>query len=770
MDFRVKRPVIRWFCLILVGVLIGICSPCYGFSGGSGIPDDPYRIATVEDLLSIDNDPNLLDKHYLLVADIDLDPNASGGQAFSQALIDANFTGCFDGNGHAIHNLIIESSDYNTGIFNFLGKGSIVENLWIENTTIYSDKYYVGGLAAKNWGTIRNCHISGKIYGFSSVGGLVGSNGHQVEIRSNSNMLSNDTLITNEEIEGVILFCSSDVNVTATKINVGVRSQNIGGIVGLNAGGIIGLCKSSGNIEGDQETGGLAGINNGLIYNCYSNCNVQGINFVGGLIGKNSGSVMMCYSTGMVSGETRLGGLIGKNKNKGSTYLSYWDIQASGLDFSSGGRGKTTEQLKNIQTFRGWGYDDVWTLDDGNDYPRLAWENTPGNLIIDTPPEYAGGTGDVNDPYKIKTAEQLLALGYYWPDFNDNFILMQNIDFNDIDPNIIVSIGIPAFPYSGIFDGNNNTISNFKYYNDLENYVGLLGNIGPNSVLKDISILNADIKGYQNTGILAGSNEGLIQNCFVSGCVDGYDYVGGLAGYNEENAVINLCSSDVDVNGISRVGGLVGQNYNATISMSDSFATVTSSGESAGGLAGTNFGNILRCFSHGLISGVYNVGGLVGMNYFFIWFPDTGMICDSYSTAIVEGDQNVGGLIGENRGTAFQSYSTGMVSGNENVGGLTGLNYKFDSFQALVQDCYWDIETSGQQSSQGGEGRTAFQMKQQDNYTNWDFVKVWDIVDNQTYPFLRWSIAGDINGNDKVDFNDLVHIAAYWLEDHTPQD
>ena len=770
MVFRAKRPVIRWFCLILAGVLIGICSPCYGFSVGSGVPDDPYQIATFEDLLLIGSDPDLLDKHYILVADIDLDPNALGGQAFSQAPINANFTGCFNGNHHTIHNLNINSDDYSVGLFRSLGKGSIVENLWIENTTIYSDKYYVGGLAAKNWGTIRKCHVSGKIYGFSSVGGLVGRNGYQVEIRSNSNMLSNDTLITNEEIEGVILSCSSNVDVTATRINVGVRSQNIGGIVGLNAGGIIGLCKSSGSINGDIQAGGLVGDNKGWIYNCYSDCNVQGIKFAGGLIGENSGSVMMCYSTGMVSGETRLGGLIGDNYN-GSTHLSYWDIQASGLDFSSGGRGKTTEQLKNIQTFRGWGYDDVWTLDDGNDYPRLAWENTPGNLIIDTPPEYAGGTGDVNDPYQIKTAEQLLALGYYWPDFNDNFILMQDIDFNDIDPNIIVSIGIPAFPYSGIFDGNNNTISNFKNYNDLENYVGMFGSIGPNSVVKDISILIADIKGYNNSGILAGSNEGLIQNCFVSGCIDGYGYVGGLVGYNEENAVINLCSSDVDVNGISRVGGLVGQNYIASICMSDSFAIVTASGESVGGLVGLNFGDIERCYSHGWITGVWGTGGLVGSNDTHVSFPDCGKICDSYANVIVEGERYVGGLIGYHRGTSFRSYSTGMVSGSENIGGLIGRRDTSEGLHpASAIDCYWDVQTSGQQSSQGGERRTTFQMKQQDNYTNWDFAKVWDIVENQTYPFLRWPITGDINGDCKVDFDDLMILMAYWLQDCTPQD
>jgi hypothetical protein len=737
--------------IILAVIVIGFCGSSLGFPTGDGSEANPYQIATKEDLLSIGSDPNLLNKHYILVSDIDLDPNLPSGQVFHNALIasdpkypfesntDTLFTGSFNGNNHAIQNLEINSSDDYVGIFGFIGSKGIVENLMLENVQIYCTGHDIGGIAGKNWGNISNCNVVGNLYGRSCIGGIAGTNGLEVGIRSYTYVLSNNISIINEQIEGVILSCSTNVEVTGTSINIGGGSQEIGGLVGANAGGIIGFCKSSGNIKGDRSSGGLAGGNGGLIFHCYSNCNVQGTSVVGGLIGENSGSLMMCYSTGIVTGQKRTGGLIGNNYN-GSTYLSYWDMEASSLNFSSGGKGKTTEQMKEIQTYKGWGYESAWTINDGNDYPRLTWENTPGNLIIDTPIEYAGGTGDVNDPYQIRTAEQLLSLGYCWPDFNDNFILMEDIDFNDINPNIVASIGTPAFPYSGIFDGNNNTISNFKCNNDLENYIGMFGAIGPNSIVKNISILNADIKGYQNTGILAGSNQGVIQNCFVSGSVNGYSVIGGLAGLNTDNAIISFCSSDVDVNGTSTIGGLVGRNYISKITMSDSFAIVKASGESAGGLAGSNLGDIERCYSHGWVTCVWGTGGLVGGNDLGIGYPDyiIGNISDSYSDAIVEGDEYTGGLVGHNMGTVLRSYSTGMVSGNESVGGLSGFNNTDDHlFQALIEDCYWDIQTSSQQTSDGGIGLTTAKMKKHESFINWDFAEIWDIAENQTYPFLR---------------------------------
>ena len=105
------------------------------FDKGTGEAGDPYRIAAAEQLMAIGSDPNLLDKHFMLVADIDLDPNLPNGRVFDGALIahdilDANgldapgvpFTGSFDGGNHVIRNLVISApTRYAVGLFGRIG-------------------------------------------------------------------------------------------------------------------------------------------------------------------------------------------------------------------------------------------------------------------------------------------------------------------------------------------------------------------------------------------------------------------------------------------------------------------------------------------------------------------------------------------------------------------------------------------------------------------------------------------------------------------------
>ena len=94
--------------------------------------------------------------------------------------------------------------------------------------------------------------------------------------------------------------------------------------------------------------------------------------------------MIQCYSTGFVNGEKGyVGGLIGDNLN-GHVEASFWDIQTSGKTTSAGGIGKTTGQMHRIGTYlqEGWdfvnetenGMEDIWWIDEGNDYPRLWWE------------------------------------------------------------------------------------------------------------------------------------------------------------------------------------------------------------------------------------------------------------------------------------------------------------------------------------------------------------------------------------------------------------
>jgi hypothetical protein len=372
---------IALFALVLAAAVCVGAKDAYGFAAGSGDPDNPYQIATAEQLLSIGSDPNLLNKHFVLVADIDMDPNLPGREVFAKALIapypenalywtSTTFTGSFDGSGHAIRNLFIDGpGDWNIGIFGFVGSGGQVKNLRAENIVI-NGRYTVGGLAGQNWGVITGCHIVGRVCGRSDVGGLVGSNGSYDPIRSGAYGLSEAKGLSKEPVEGTILACSADVDVAAEVDSS--RIDLVGGLVGLNSGGIIRYCRSSGSTRGEGGVGGLVGENlKGQVDNSYSDSAVQGYAHVGGLVGYNYDSIMLCYSVGPVIGEKRVGGLSGSSGGGSSMYLCYWDVQTSGLGSGEGGEGKTTAQMKQRATFADWDFANAWDIAENQTYPFL---------------------------------------------------------------------------------------------------------------------------------------------------------------------------------------------------------------------------------------------------------------------------------------------------------------------------------------------------------------------------------------------------------------
>ena len=128
-------------------------------------------------------------------------------------------------------------------------------------------------------------------------------------------------------------------------------------------------------------------------------------------------------------------------------------------------------------------------------------------------------------------------------------------------------------------------------------------------------------------------------------------------------------------------------------------------------------------------------------------FVDEGGVIENIGMVNVDviGYVWVGGLVGENSGTVTSSYSTGRVVGNFPVGGLVGWN------TGTISDSFWDIETSGQSTSDFGTGKTTAEMQDIDTFSGatWNIVAVanpstrnlayiWNIVDDVTYPFLSW--------------------------------
>jgi hypothetical protein len=606
----------------LTGARIDIGADEYSkYSGGTGEPNDPYQIATAADLIALGETPADCDKHFILIADIDLDPNLPGRKVFDRAVIapDTNdapsswiegtaFTGVFDGNGRTISHLTIRGGSY-LGLFGQLGRdwfrpGSAgqVKNLGVVDVSIIGTGDSVGGLAGYDRsGTVTQCYSSGVVSGRSCVGGLVGME--------------------------------------------------------------------------DSPTPGLPSI---IIAYCYSNCYSTAAvsaatRSAGGLVGYNwCGAIIRCYSTGPVSAPVGAGGLVGE----GDVIVTdcFWDIETSGQAASTGGTGKTTQEMQAASTFVQWGACvSVWTIDDGRDYPRLAWENAPGQIIAG--PTYAGGTGTAEDPYLIATAEDLNALGLCSCHWGRHFTLTADIDLSG---RTWTGSVVPSF--WGVFDGNGHIISGLTITGT--GRLGLFGLLGSFAYVKDLGVVDVNIISSGNSvGGLVGENYGSIVASYSTGAVSGHQLVGGLVGMHEA-------------------------------------------------------GDVSRCYSTCGVSGNWDVGGLVGYNY-------AGTVTQCYSTGSVRGNSSVGGLVGANGGTVTNCYSVGPVSGAGQVGGLVGWGG--------ATACFWDIQTSGQASSDGGTAKTTGEMKVAKTFLDagWDFVgetangteDLWWILEGKDYPRLWWEAA-----------------------------
>ncbi len=332
-DFTSSR---RW---LMVVFLVTVTTMALGYSGGSGTSEDPYQIATAEDLISLGNEPQDYDKSFILTADIDLSgytfdraviaPDAEPNEVYNLAFEfqGTPFSGYFDGRGHVIRHLCIqgyEGSDY-LGLFGRLDNGAIITNLGLEDVDIINGDRYVSGLVGYNTGYISTSYSTGTIKGNMCVCGLVGYNTGYISSSYSTNTVNGN--------------------------------RCVGGLVGINWYGHILSSYNTGTICGDGSVGGLVGFN-------------------------FDGSVCLSYSIGTVSGKSNVGGLVGDGWDD-LISSSFWDIETSGQTESKGGTGLSTAEMQNINTYldAGWdfvdetdnGTEDIWFMPEGQ-YPLLWWQ------------------------------------------------------------------------------------------------------------------------------------------------------------------------------------------------------------------------------------------------------------------------------------------------------------------------------------------------------------------------------------------------------------
>ena len=352
---------------------------------------------------------------------------------------------------------------------------------------------------------------------------------------------------------------------------------------------------------------------------------------------------------------------------------------------------------------------------------------------------FGGGDGSEENPLIIEDVWDLQNISH---NLSANYALGNDIDASATrDWNSGAGfnpLGTSTRPFQMNLDGRNHVISGLFINRPSEDGVGLFRCCLPFSV-KNLGLVDVNVTGNESVGALAGylwrywGWNALVSNIFVSGNVTGTADVGGLIGACNYVSLSNshFLGNRSCVRGNRFAGGLIGVMGTAEVRSSHAAGTVAGY-SGAGGLVGLiSEGLVMTSYASGNVTGFEMVGGLAG-------YLEYGSISDSYALGSVTGTgSRIGGLVGWNRdGEISDSYAAGSVMGALETGGLVGNK----TFRGSINDCFWDMQTSGEDQSTGGTGCTTAEMRKRSTFTDsgWDFDKVWSIVENVTYPFLRW--------------------------------
>ncbi|MEN6575685.1 MAG: GLUG motif-containing protein [Phycisphaerales bacterium] len=624
----------RRVAAISIVLTVGLAMPTRAveFAGGTGEPNDPYQIATAEQLCSIGSDPNLLSRHFVLVNDIDLDPNLPGGRVFDTAVIAPTtssngtyrssngtyrgtpFSGDFDGAGHTISNLTFVMEQPSTylshlGLFGCVGVEGRVSRLHVTNACIFQSGglWYSGLLCGENHGVIRDCRANGKISYSNYAGGVGGLAG------------CNDGFVFRSTADAELLFVD-----WGTVQELDLLSFGIAPMILMRGGGT-GL-----SMMAPRWLGALVGANSGIIADCYATGSVVGSEYssaMGGIAGANQdkGIVLRCYCA-LAGGATQtcVGTVVG-----GTVANSYYlGDSATSHSESELGTALPDSEMRQQASFVGLdfagtvedGTSDTWIMPTDGGYPVLA-EERPFDLM---------GQGTESEPYLLGSVQDL-GLITQRPDAHYRLT-------GDIDCSGIVWPAMLTPWFGGALDGAGYAISHVQLTTTGPG--GLVGRVAEQAAIHDLRLDDANIPASRSSwyvGALACINAGTILNCGVTGRIGGDSDVGGLAGCNTGSVTTSFSRGIIA--GGSCVGGLVGYNEGGSITASYSNSAVNGIGESIGGLVGYHRGSIVASYSSGAVSAENSwAGGLVGCSR--LYGSVTASFCDSeasHETARYEG-------------------------------------------------------------------------------------------------------------------------------------
>ena len=439
------------------------------------------------------------------------------------------FMGTFDGDGHTISGIRIYKGGNENEVDEYLGLFGLVQSGTVKNVTITDMRitgyYCLGGIVGDNddYSRVENCHATATVAlnavqnGAYNFGGIVGHN-----------------------YQGNIIGCFSAVTITTT--GTLTNCHDFGGIVGRTQYGSVRNCLAVGVAIPDisfkdyyqndmTASGAIAGSFDGgaNFQNYYSGCTLGGTPTASGI------GVGWEYSSNERHDVTANNGAVPATLH---TLTLGEGITASGVLISQGGTISVPSGSTVVLSYSGSlsaNQIAVFSLNStalgGNTFTMPAADATVSANLVTAWGIDGDADGSAAKPYVISRCAELdllaqrvnsgtgdddAAYGYT----GKYFVLANDIAYNpngvDANGENYIAIGdYHSHPFKGTFDGQGYTISGIRI-NSGNNYQGLFSYI-ENGTVKNITLADASITGYDYVGGIASMNNGTIENCLAIG-------------------------------------------------------------------------------------------------------------------------------------------------------------------------------------------------------------------------------------------------------------
>ena len=538
-----------------------------------------------------------------LTADIDVSGSDFKGISY--------FAGTFDGGSHIISGFNVDYKGSDFGFFRYIAESGFITNLNISGSiNVTGSQKNIGGIAGVNKGVINESSFSGKVNASTATGAIAGYNHENAKIVSCTS--DADILATNQTggiagvNDGLISSCTSKSRVNTQELDT---TLDIGGVD-------VGTLNLTQNVIDRNDMGGIAGESTGIISDCVNYGKIgfahTGYN-VGGIAGKQSGKVITCSNEGEIYGRKDVGGIVGQAEP---------DIESEYLN----------DRVDDVQS----------SIDIIN-----STLNNMSSSMNNASSDVKSYTENIIDQYK----ELLDKLQDKLNGNNDNDEKIEDF-VDDISKDIENST--VADDIHGVADTVDSEIRTIA--DSIERISAQIKNIG-NTVTETMDVVTSDDDYIEDISYAdsAQNSDGVIAKSVNRGAVHGDINAGGIAG------TMNV-EYDVD------------PEYDLDITETTNVR-----------LRSTVSDVVIYCINYGEVNSKKDcAGGIVGLQELGLVYGSEG-----YGTVKSETGNYAGGIAGNSASAITDSYSLCNVESEDYTGGICGKGYTMQnciSIPAILGD------------------------------------------------------------------------------------